>query len=208
MNINRLFVVTMCVGTLLAFNEAFAQKEKKADRGEPTEEEMMKRWKDAATPGEAHKRLAEMVGSWETESTMWMNGPGSDSTITKGTAEFTMVLDGRFLRQDASGEMLGQPMSGIGYTGYDNFKRRYVAVWVDNMGTAMFTMEGTPAADGKTITYRGTMDDPMTGEKNKKVKYTETMLDNDSHVFRMYDVTAHGDKQPVLKITYRRRKQE
>jgi hypothetical protein len=169
-------------------------------------QEMMKKWKDAMTPGEPHALLAEMAGTWDTETKYWMGGPGSEPSVTKGTSKMTMILGGRFLQQEMTGEMMGMPMNGIGITGYDNFKKKYVGFWIDNMGTAMFTMEGELDKDGKTCTYWGLMDEPTTGERNKKVKYTVTMVDNERHVFRIYDPPAYGEKDPVVEMVYTRRK--
>ena len=86
----------------------------KGKKHAPSQEEMMKRWKDAATPGDAHKVLDNFVGSWETESSVWMGGPDKPPSVTKGTAEVKWVLDGRFVQQEMTGEMMGAPMHGIG----------------------------------------------------------------------------------------------
>ena len=59
--------------------------------------------------------------------------------------------------------MMGQPYSGIGITAYDNLRKRYISTWIDSMGTGIFTMEGTANTDGKTITLKGTHDEPGGG---------------------------------------------
>jgi hypothetical protein len=102
--------------------------------------------------------------------------------------------------------MMGQPFSGVGYTGYDNFKKRYVSLWIDNMSTAMSTMDGNLDKEGKTFTTWGRMDEPMTGEKGKKIKYVTRIIDNDTQTFEVYDVAAYGDKKPTMQITYTRKK--
>ena len=72
-----------------------------------------------------------------------------------GTAEMKMLLDGRFLQQEFTGDMMGQPFSGIGIDGYDNLAKKYVSTWIDTMGTRIFSMEGKASGDGKTITQKG-----------------------------------------------------
>lgn len=42
-------------------------------------------------------------------------------------------------------------------------------------------------------------------QKNKDVKYVTRIVDDNTHVFEVYDVTARGEKQPTLKITYTRK---
>lgn len=179
---------------------------KEGAEGQPDMQEMMKRWQAARTPGEPHRKLAEMAGEWDVETKYWMGGPGSEVSVTKGTTSMKMILGGLFLHQELTSEMMGMPMSGIGITGYDNTKQKYVAYWIDNTSSAQFTMEGEMEEDGKTCTYRGVMDEPMTGEKNKPVKYTLTMVDRDRHIFRIFDPPAYGEKEPVVEMVYTRKK--
>ncbi|HMK38374.1 MAG TPA: DUF1579 domain-containing protein [Bacteroidota bacterium] len=198
-----ILLCVICLAAGFAARDARAQEKKKSKM--PSEEEMMKRWEEAMTPGEAHKKLEAFVGSWDVEAKVWMKGPKGEPSVSRGSAEYKMALGGRYLQQEFAGDMMGQPMSGVGYTGYDNFKKKYVSFWIDNMGTAMSTMEGTMDKEGKALTMWGKMDEPATGEKDKKVKYVTRVVDKDKHVFESYDVTTYGEKQPVMVITYTRK---
>ncbi|MCX6132437.1 MAG: DUF1579 domain-containing protein [Ignavibacteriales bacterium] len=191
---------------ILIAGESAAQEKKKADKKRPSQEEMMKKWEESMTPGDAHKKLDAMVGTWEAEVKMWMNGPAGEATVSKGTSLNKLVLGGRYVQQEFAGEMMNQPFNGIGYTGYDNFNKKYVAFWIDNMSTGMATMDGALDKKGSTFTMWGKMDEPMTGEKGKKVKYVTRIIDADKHIFEVYDVKAYGDKKPTMLITYTRKK--
>jgi hypothetical protein len=197
--------VLILVLTLVVSKESFSQEKKKSAK-KPSQEEMMKRFAESMTPGAQHKMLEESVGTWDPEVKMWWNGPKGEPTISKGTSVNKMVLGGRYLQQDFTGEMMGHPFIGTGFTGYDNFKKKYVGFWIDNMSTGMSTMTGAMDKDGKSVTMWGKMDDPMTGEKDKKVKYVVRFVDKDTQVFETYDVTAYGDKKPTMEITYKRQK--
>jgi hypothetical protein len=201
-----LFGVLILVLTLALGNESFSQEKKKSPKKMPSEEEMMKRWQESMTPGVQHKMLEESVGTWDAEVKMWMNGPVGEPLVSKGTSESKMVLGGRYLQQDFTGEMMGQPFVGTGFTGYDNFKKKYVSFWIDNMSTGMSIMDGVLDKGGKSVTMWGKMDEPATGQKNKKVKYVTRFVDKDTQVFETYDVTSFGDKKPIMEITYKRRK--
>src|SRR2546428_3031197 len=122
---------------------------------------------EMAAVGEPHQALDPLVGKWETASRFWMGGPDSPAMDTKGSAEIKQIMDGRFLVQEASGDFMGMPFKGMGITGYDNFKKKYVSFWIDNMGTAMFTSLGTMDPSGKVINFYGQLDEPMTGEQDK-----------------------------------------
>jgi hypothetical protein len=198
--------VLILVLTLTVSDESFSQEKKKSAKKMPSEEEMMKRWQGTMTPGVQHKMLEECAGTWVAEIKMWMKGPSGEPMVLKGTSENKMVLGGRYLQQDVTSEMMGQPFVGTGFTGYDNFNKKYVGFWIDNMGTGMSTMDGVLDKGGKSVTMWGKMDDPMTGEKGKKVKYVTRFIDKDTQVFETYDVSAYGDKKPTMLITYKRKK--
>ena len=81
-----------------------------------------------ATPGEPHKQLASLAGTWATHTKEWME-PGPPPTDSTGTCEYKVLLDGRFVQQECSGQMMGQSFTGIGTHGYDNFTKKYVTPW-------------------------------------------------------------------------------
>ena len=140
-----------------------------APAGMPSQEEMMKAWMAAATPGEAHKKLEPVVGSFTVQTKMWMD-PSKPPEETAGTSENKWVLGGRFVEQQVEGTAMGQPFSGIGYTGYDNYKKKYVGTWTDSMGTMIMTSTGTADASGKKITFWSTMDDVVHEEDHEGQK--------------------------------------
>src|ERR1700686_4569778 len=79
----------------------------------------------AATPGDAHKKLGPMVGTFDCDVKMFMQ-PGAPPTAGVGVAVNTWALDGRWVQQQFTGTFMGMPFTGIGYTGYDNIKKKYV----------------------------------------------------------------------------------
>jgi len=136
----------------------------------------------------------------------WMNGPGAAPVITKGSSTYSWVLGGRYLRQDMKGEMMGMPLEGFGYTGYDNYNKKYVGFWIDNSSTAMFTYSGYVDQTGKVFTFYGTMDEWMTGENGKPVKYVTRILSRDKNVFEIHDLAIGGADTKVVEMTYTRKK--
>ena len=165
----------------------------------------MKKWMEASTPGDAHKKLNDLAGSWDISTTMWMEGPDKPPATSKGTAELKWVLDGRFLQQNMNGEMMGMPMNGIGYNGYDNVDKKYIMFWIDNTSTAMFTAEGGFDKTGDILTMYGKMDDVITGEHDKNAGYVIRFINKDKWIFEFHDPVLQPNTK-VGEMVYTRRK--
>ena len=144
----------------------------------------------------------QSVTDWTTKTKEWMepNKPPIEST---GSAEMKMLLDGRFLQQEFTGDMMGQPYSGVGITAYDNLRRRYVSTWIDTMSTGIFMMEGTGSADGKTITLKGQHPEPGGGYMTHRAVWK--IVDSNTQTFDMYGTHHGGKEMKVMEITYTRR---
>lgn len=209
MKLNALLLRTLPFAALLVLahpalaDDKAAAKEKHAKPAAPDQEEMMKKWMAVATPGPEHKALEALVGDWEVASKWWM-APDAPPDESKGTSKVRSILGGRFVQEDYDGQFMGRPMHGLGLTGYDNFKKRYASLWIDDGGTAMYTSTGSATADKKSFTFNGRMDDPMSGEKNKPVKYIIRIVDANKRIFQMHE-PARGEKSLVAEMTYTRK---
>ena len=170
-------------------------------------EEMMKKAQELGSPGEWHAKLNPLVGTWDVETRMWMGGEGAgEPMVSKGNSTNSWILGGRFLRQDFQGEMMGQPFTGIGLTGYDNFSKKYVSMWIDDMSTVLSTMEGSVDRTGTVFTTYGKMHEWTTGELDKTVKYVLRIIDENMHVFEIHDPYIGEPNTKVLELTYTRKK--
>jgi len=194
-----LYASFVCLCLMMTASLSIA-KEKKTTRKDP--QAMMEEYKKLATPGEPHKQLASLAGSWTTKTKEWME-PGKPPTEATGTAEMRMVLDGRFLQQEYSSTMMGQPYSGIGTTAYDNLRKKYVTTWIDSMGTGIFTMEGTGSPDGKTITMKGQHPKPDGGQMTHRAVWK--IVDDNTQIFEMYGTHDHGKEMKMMEIAYTRK---
>lgn len=193
------FTVTgLCL--VLTVSVAMAKDKKPAKEMDP--QAMMELYQKLATPGEPHKLFASLAGSWTTTTKEWME-PGKPPTESTGTADLKMLLDGRFLYQEFTSQMMGQPFSGIGIDGYDNLRKKYVTTWIDTMGTGFFTMEGTASADGKTITLKGQHAEPGGGQMTHRAVWK--IADSNTQTFDMYGTHQGGKEMKMLEIAYSRK---
>lgn len=169
--------------------------------GSPAE---MEAWMKAMTPGAEHKGLEGMVGTWDATVKMWMD-PSQPPSESTGTSVNTMALGGRYVEQHYDGMVMGQPFQGVGFTGYDNIKKKYVGMWMDTMSTTPMITWGTMAADMKSSQWEGSMDDPLTG-KPVRTESKVTIVSNDHHVFEMFGPGADGKMMKTMQIDYHRKK--
>jgi hypothetical protein len=170
----------------------------------PEEMEVMRLWQEIGSPGDRHKLLDFMIGDWETTMHMWA-GPEAPPQESRGSASAKWILGGRFVQTEFHGEMMGMPFDGLGLFGYDNYKKKFVSAWVDSMGTAMYATEGLADQTGKVITMFGTMDEWMTGEHDKMVKYVYTSVDENTYRFEIHDLGIVPGETKVAEVTYVRK---
>lgn len=198
-----LFSIALLAACAFLARVSNAEDKKPAAPPSADEKAMMEAWMKYATPGEVHKKMAAMEGSWTAKVTNWM-APGAPAAESTATAEFKMLLGGRYLSQSVSGTMMGQPFNGYGITGYDNAKKATQTVWMDTMGTGMLIMTGNWGADG-ALTETGNMDDFMTG-KSMAFKGVTHMPDNDHMHYEMWGSAPDGKMFKSLDIAYTRQK--
>ena len=197
MRITHVTLIGLCV--VLSVSVAMA-KEKQPDQMD--KQAMMDTYKKLAIPGEPHKQLASLAGSWTTKTKEWMD-PSKPPMESTGTCEEKVLLDGRFLQQECTGDMMGQPFTSIGVTGYDNFTKKYVTTWMSSMGTGIFVMEGTGSADGKTITLHGSHKDPMGGDMKHHALWK--FVDANTQTFEMYGAHGNDKDMKMMEITSTRK---
>jgi Protein of unknown function (DUF1579) len=176
-------------------------KPKPAAADQPAMDAYMK----ATQPGPEHEWLKSMAGDFDADVKLF-NPDGSQQSTSKGSMHGEMILGGRYLKLSYSGEMdTGTqkiPFKGSGLVGYDNGKKKYQSVWVDELSTGMMITEGT--CTGNTATMEGSATDPMSGNQ-MKVKEISTIVDKDHHKYEMWMSGEDGKMFKVLEIAYTRK---
>ncbi|KAB2967821.1 MAG: DUF1579 domain-containing protein [Thermoanaerobaculia bacterium] len=194
--------VALALATAALTAAAFAGQEPAGQPAamSPEEQKAMEAWAKAATPGPQHQQLAAMAGDWTVESTMWMS-PEKPPEKSTGTAERTMILGGRVLKEKVSATMMGQPFEGLGLAGYDNVTGNWWGTWTDNLGTGVMLSSGTCSSDGKCEST-GTFVDPMTGKEARMRMTSEHQPDHEVH--RMYGAGPDGKEFLNMELHYTR----
>ena len=165
-------------------------------------QQIMEIYKKIGTPGEPHKVLAKLEGSWTTGSRGWME-PGTPPVESMGTCEQKLILEGHYLQQVYAGDMMGKPFTGINLLGYDNHTKKYESVWIDSMSTGIYYFRGTASADGRTITQECSYDDPI---KGPSVWRSVTRIRDDNTLeYEMFITPTGGKEEKMMEMTAARK---
>ena len=196
--------VAACV-MILATTQVLSQEKETRKAGPPEQIQLdpeAEAWCKAATPGPNHELLNYCVGKWNATCKQWLE-PGAPASESKATCENKWVLGRRYVETHYEGQFMEMPFTGIGYTGYDNVQKKFVSVWIDNMGTGLMTEQGRYDPTTKEFAYRGEFPSPMGG--TIKSKTIVRVISNDQHVMIMYHMPP-GAKElnKFMEITYTR----
>ncbi len=166
--------------------------------------EMMAQMQKLAAPGEMHELLATMVGEWELVMEMTMS-PDAEPTVSSGHARMEMVLGGRYLREQLSGDIMGMKFQGINHIGWDNHREEFHSTWIDTGSTWPTVSTGSYDEETRTLTTTGLMRD-VADLEGRAFRHTLTWESPDRAVARMYDTIPPMGEVQVMTITYTRKK--
>lgn len=159
---------------------------------------------EAGTPGEMHAFLAKGVGTWTGKTKMWM-APDTEAMESSATCTITPVMDGRYFKNEMSGEMPGMgPYSGFGLVGYDNVEQKFQSTWIDNHSTGIMYGKGELSSDGKTLTWQYKFNCPMTKQATT-MREIETFTGKDSRKWEMWGTDPKSGKEfKMMEMTMNR----
>jgi hypothetical protein len=128
--------------------------------------------------------------------------PGGEATPRTATAQIEALFDGRFIVEEFSSDMMGQPYEGRLMQGYDNITERYWSIWVDSMNTGAWVYYGHEVEPG-LIEFRGTGHDVFT-PTGRPARLTVTTDGDEGYTMHMYDHRPGVDEYVVMELVYRR----
>jgi hypothetical protein len=170
---------------------------------DPAMQEMLAKMKAVATPGPHHKALGKYLGVWNVELALVM--PGAPAQRSKGTATYQWIIDGRWMSQRISGQLMGMPYESFSILGFDNYAKNHVAVTVSNADTAMIMSRGLVVdPTNKVSAVYGTLDEYTTGELHKPFKTVVREISDTRHVMEIWDLGIGDAGAKVLEFTFTR----
>jgi hypothetical protein len=201
--INPMFLVLLLCAALTGL--AIAEESKTPETISAEEmDAMMAKAREITSTGTFHEWLERFEGTWESETRVMMPGAKPD----KGTSTFSWLIDGRWMQMKGSGSMMGMPSESFMLLGYDTFKMSYVLTMVSSMDNAMLRAEGDIDPKTGALILYGTLDEYLTGEHDKMVKYVWRFKGDDAMTFEVHDLPIGESNTKVVEVTFKRRPDE
>ncbi len=160
-------------------------------------------WAEYMTPGEPHQMLLQRVGDWNFTITSWET-PDAVPDISSGFATLSPMLGGRYLRQESE-HVVHETMrfKTLSIMGYDNLKKKFQGLLLNNSGTGMSFIEGEAESGGAVINYTGQTAQGAPGNYFD-VRFVQRTVDENTWTTVMYMTGDNGEEWKRLEMVYTR----
>lgn len=150
-----------------------------------------------------HVFLKKFAGNWDS-TTSFRETAQQAWTESKGN-ESCRMLGEIWLVSEWKGDMAGMTFEGLGTTGYDPYKKKFVSTWVSNMEPVLATGEGSMDAAGKVLTTTINSTNCKTG-KPCTGRMTQEFKDKDTVVWVVFMTGDDGKEFECMKGESKRKK--
>lgn len=157
------------------------------------------------TPGEWHKWMARTTGTWTGDVNTYA-AEDAQAMTTTASSNFRMLYNGLYQVNEFKGTMNGQPYEGQSILAYDNAKKQFVNIILDNSGSGVGYYTGTIDPTTKVLTLKGNRYDPVT-MKDVPVRQEIRFLNDDTQTITFYGPGATGKEYKTMDIKLTRNKE-
>ena len=164
-----------------------------------TEQEMWAKMAEWAQPGDKHKNLDFLCGTWKAAGKMWSS---MGEMGFEGEATNKWILGNRFVETTYAGPFMGSEFQGRSLTGYDNGKKQYQSIWIMTMGTGIDMSTGT--YDEKTKTFTWSHSGLAPNGETHQARDVMVIKSSDEYVTTSYSTAPGGKEVKEMEITYKR----
>ena len=157
----------------------------------------------AMTLGPQQAALGELLGTWNVEIVL---GDGTKPfQHAKGKAEYSWVVQGRWLGCHVTGQLLGMPYEQFTIFGYDSYARNLVEVSVESVDNSMLMSRGTVSKPDQPVTALfGELDEYASGVLHRPYKVLLKRQSARRHVTMIVGFDDDGNEVKKLEFVFSR----
>lgn len=164
-------------------------------------EEFFQTLYELSQPGPEHARLAELVGTFDADVTVWTT-PEDPPTRSKDRIENKWILGRRYVLGEYTGSFMDQPIEGLFILGFDRSRELYFSTWADTTST-WFMPFSHGELRGDTLVLERDMYDPMLGGMTR-VRERIVLETPDRHRYELSYTQPDGREVTSKRIIYTR----
>lgn len=159
---------------------------------------------EAMALGAQQKELGALLGEWDVDIVL-SNG-ATPAQHSKGKAQYSWVVNGRWLGCHLTGTMLGLPYEQFTILGYDSYARNVVEVAVESADNSMLLSRGSAAPPNQALTVLfGELDEYTTGVLHRPYKVVLNRVSPNRHVVEIVGFDDSGKEVKKLQFTFSRK---
>ena len=173
--------------------------------------EMLAKWQAVRVPSKQHELLRKLVGEWDI---ILRFHAGEQTWESRCTSQCTLLHGGRFMLEQITGQVYAPDEKGsmqlelftaTRLLGYDNYKKTFVGIFIDNGNTTMLSFLGIqkPDPSSEEIVMFGLIDEPMLDIHDTTMKYLLRLKDKDHYAWERYAL-AVSDNAKIIDFNYSR----
>lgn len=163
---------------------------------------------ELSRPNEMQALLSSLMGEWNYTVTIWTE-PNAKPLESTGTSVNQMILEGRFVSMKSSlilnvgGHYL--PYEANGLMGYDNVKKVFTSVWVDNLNPGMMVGNGIFDKKSNVIKESGNFTSSI---KNAIQSYRSELQFTDAESYKriIFATDKSGKEYKIMEFVYSKKK--
>ncbi len=165
-------------------------------------EKLLAEMAEKAAPGESHRRLQGMVGTWDLEVES-RTGPESPWQRTQGRSVCVQALGGRYVVEYWSTQLQGQPFEAMHVLGYDRLAEKFLSIWMDSFSTWPVNSSGRMSSSESVLHLSGAMRDVLAPD-GRPFHLRMLFEGPDQRSMEVLDSVA-GTQVPLLRVRATRR---
>jgi hypothetical protein len=153
--------------------------------------------------GPQQAALGDLLGTWDVD--IVLSDGAKPAQHSKGKAEYSWVITGRWLGCHLTGTMLGFPYEEFTILGYDSYAKNIVEVAVESLDNSMLLSRGPTSGPNQAVTaLYGELDEYTAGVLHSPYKVVLKNIDRDHHVTTILGFDSGGNEVRKVEFTFSR----
>ena len=158
---------------------------------------------EAMALGPQQAALGALSGSWDVD--IVLSDGSKPAQHSKGKAEYSWVISGRWMGCHLTGQMLGFPYEEFTILGYDGYARNLVEVAVESLDNSMLLSRGPTSGPNQPVSaLYGELDEYTAGVSHSPYKVVLKNISRDRHVTTILGYDNAGKEVKKVEFTFSR----